>query len=171
MNANKNSITCIYVKNMRCYIAGFAFLPMICGSVMLWKSTWQVVAIPLAGFIMLGFLTLPNVMVLSLMTANTSGYTKKAISSAMLWAAYSISNGCAPLLVKTTEITEHYPTLCGTLVSTLSLGFLTTVFLRLYLQRLNKRRDSMAPVDELIKARNAFADLTDKENTNFRYVC
>lgn len=155
---------------MRHYLAIFGILPMLSGALMLWKSDWHNISVPLAGFIMLGFVTLPNIMILALMTANTSGFTKKTITTALLWGAYCITNGYSPLLVKTTEIKEHYPTLCKPLISVLCLAIVTVVVQRLYLMRENARRDREYPVDESTRVVTAFADLTDKENPNFRYV-
>lgn len=45
---------------------------------------------------------------------------------------------------------------------------LIIIFLRCYLKRINKRRDSEAVADE--RNLHAFEDLTDKQNPNFRYV-
>lgn len=154
---------------MRLWIAAFSTLPMITGATLLWKSSWLDNIPPLIGFILLGFFTLPYLMVIALMTANTAGHTKKAFTSAMLWGAYCVTNGVAPLLVKTTEITEHYPTLCAPLISVLCVGFVSCISLRFYLMWENKRRDQIVPVDEISHVQTAFADMTDKENPNFRY--
>jgi hypothetical protein len=155
---------------MRIFCLLFAIFPMIAGTVMLWKSSWQNKAVPAAGFIMLGFNTTPQLMVVTLLTANTSGFTKKSFTSAMIWIAYCVTNGWAPLIVKTQEVTEHYPTLCEPIISLLCVAFAAGVCLYAYLTYENKRRDRVAPVDEATKAQTAFADLTDKENPNFRYV-
>ena len=170
MAYSKRRVICLFVKNMRLYIAGFAMLPMIAGTLMLWKSSWVNKGVPVAGFIMLAFNTLPTLMILALLSANTGGFTKKAFTSAMVWAAYCITNGWAPLLVKPQEAEEHFPTLCIPLVSLLAVAFATVVCLRLYLMAENRRRDRIAPVNEISKAQTAFVDLTDKENPNFRYV-
>lgn len=136
---------------------------------MVWKASWAAVATPLAGFLLLGFFVTPYVMILSLMSANTGGHTKKAVTTAMVWGAYCTSNGVAPLLVRTTEAAKHYPSLFIPLMVLLSLCAIVLLGLQFYLRYCNKKRDTVAVVDEVAAGQTAFADLTDKENLNFRY--
>jgi hypothetical protein len=144
-------------------------LPVIAGSCIVWKGSWANVAVPLVGFYLLAFFACSYVMTLSLMSANTAGHTKKAVTAGVIWAMYCISNGVAPLLVKTSQTATHYPTLFEPLLVFLSLNVVLGITTRFYLQLLNKRRDAIAPVDENEAAMTAFEDLTDRENINFRY--
>lgn len=136
---------------------------------MVWKSSWASIGVPLAGFLLVGFFTVPYIMVLALMTANTGGHTKRVVTTALVWGAYCVSNGVAPLLVRTTETAEHYPTLFQPLIALSAASVVLTFGLRWHLQRCNRKRDQLGAVDEDSAARTAFADLTDKENPNFRY--
>jgi hypothetical protein len=144
-------------------------LPVITGSGIIWKGSWTNVAIPLVGFYLLAFFACSYVMILSLMSANTAGHTKKAVTAGLIWATYCISNGVAPLLVKTSESATHYPTLFKPLLAFLGVNVMLGIGTRIYLQSLNKRRDAVALVEEDDAARTAFEDLTDRENPNFRY--
>lgn len=80
-----------------------------------------------------------------------------------------MSNGIAPITVKTTEEADHYPT---TFISILLMQALTVVLLgcfRLYIFRLNKKRDEIRIVDTTEAAMTAFLDMTDRKNQNFRF--
>jgi hypothetical protein len=147
----------------------FSTLLVISGCVMIWKSNWKNLGIPLAGFYLLTFFALAYVMLLSLMTANTAGHTKKALTSGLVWASTVVSNAVGPLLVKTEEKAEHYPSLVKPLLAVLALSVAMIVVLRLYMSMQNKTRDAKGIVTEDALSQTAFADMTDKENTNFRY--
>lgn len=135
----------------------------------MWQVSWESVGAPLAGFMLVGFFTVPYIMVLALMTANTGGHTKKAVTTALVWGAYCVSNGVSPLLVRTTEVTEHYPSLFIPLIALVSFCVAAIITLQCYLKRCNAKRDAIASVDEQAANCMAFADLTDKENPSFRY--
>lgn len=109
-------------------------------------------------------------MILALMTANTAGYTKRAITTAIVWGAYCTPNGIAPLIVKGPEAPEHYPSMMISLVVLLTVAIVAIVVLRIYLQQSNKRREAFRHTDGDAVDASAFSDLTDKENPNFRYT-
>ena len=154
---------------MRCICAFICCLPVIAGSLMIWKSSWDVKAVPLWGLFLLGFFPAAHVMVLSLISANTAGHTKKAVTAGLLWVAYCASNGVAPLTVRTTEKVHHYPTAFKIILATTSLSVVLVTALYF---RENRRRDAAALADELpvaLVAETGFLDLTDKQNIYFRY--
>jgi sugar phosphate permease len=147
----------------------FACLPTLAGCIVIWKSSWTTYDAPLAGFYLLGFFAIIYVMILAMTSANTAGHTKKAFTSGLVWAAYCFGNGIAPLLVRTTEQAEHYPTLFKALIAFISATFVLTLALRFLLIGKNKSRDQRGLVLEDDAARTGFEDLTDGENPNFRY--
>jgi MFS family permease len=163
------SLWAIYVRNQRAHIIMFACPPTVAGCVIIWKSSWATYHAPLAGFYLLGFFSIIYVMILSIVSANTAGHTKKAFTAGLVWAAYCAGNGIAPLLVKTTEKAEHYPTLFKALVAFISGTFVFTLVLRFLLIGKNKSRDQQGLVVEDDAASTGFEDLTDGENPNFRY--
>jgi hypothetical protein len=136
---------------------------------MIWKSSWHNLAIPFAGFVLLGFFATAYVMLLSLMTANTAGHTKKALTSGLVWASAIISNAVGPLLVKSHEAEEHYPSLVIPIIAVMALSIVMIGVLRLYLQLQNRARDKAGVVTEADVRETAFEDMTDRENGNFRY--
>ncbi|KAG0646455.1 putative transporter [Hyphodiscus hymeniophilus] len=156
--------------NKRCYAAMFCCLPVFTGAFMIWRSDWQKNrAVSLWGFFMVTTFSGTQVMILSLVAANTAGHTKKAITSGLVWASYSTSNGIAPLLVKTEEKASHYPSAFIPIIATMVLVFVLLVLYRVYVLCLNKKRDSIRLVDMDEAARTGFLDITDRENGNFRY--
>ena len=136
---------------------------------MMWKSSWANISVPLAGFFLLGFFAVPYVMLLALMSANTAGHTKKVFTSGMVWSSAILSNAVGPLLVKTTETEEHYPTLVIPILAMLAMCVVLVTGFRFYILHLNKTRDARGPVSEDDLALTAFEDMTDHENPNFRY--
>ncbi len=145
-------------------------LPVIAGSAMIWRSDWEKgKATPLWGFYFISIFSTTLVMILTLMAANTAGYTKKALTSGLVWAAYCASNGVAPLLVFGREVGDHYPTTFKILISMTSFAFVLLGLFRVYVLRINKQRDEVKKVEKLDADRTAFMDMTDRENPNFRY--
>ncbi len=108
-------------------------------------------------------------MLLSIMTANTAGHTKKAVTAGLVWASYCISNGIAPVTILTPEEKDHYPTAFKLIIAFMSVTFALLVVLRFYLVRSNKKRDAVKLVSRDESARTAFMDMTDMMNQNFRY--
>jgi hypothetical protein len=70
---------------------------------------------------------------LALSAANTDGHTKKAFTSGLIWAAWGISNGVAPLWIKTLEAVHHYPSLFKGVISTAAIACAGGIVLRFYL--------------------------------------
>jgi hypothetical protein len=147
----------------------FCCLPVIAGSAMIWKSNWHHKAVPLWGFFIITVFSATYLMILSLVAANTAGHTKKAVTAGLVWASYSLSNGVAPLLVKTQEQANHYPSAFITIISMMSLTFVLLACYRAYILYLNKKRDNLRLVDQDAAVITGFLDITDLENENFRY--
>ncbi|KAH8697382.1 MFS general substrate transporter [Talaromyces proteolyticus] len=160
-----------YKKNTRCYLAIAGCLPVIAGSLMIWKSSWSNIAVPLWGLYFLCWYPISYVMLLALISANTAGHTKKAVTAGLIWAAYCSSNGIAPLAILTQEADRHYPTAFILFIAMTSFATCLVILLRFYLAWLNKRRDrKYGTVDDVAAAATAFQDLTDRENKHFRYT-
>lgn len=168
-----SGLIAVYIPNMRIYLALFAALPPIAGSVMVWQSgQWGPrfpKAQPLWGFYMMSTFSTTYVMLLAVMTANTAGHTKKAVTAGLVWASYCISNGIAPVTVLTQEEKDHYPTAFILIISFMSTCVVLLIALRFYLMSMNKKRDAVRLVSREESARTAFLDMTDKKNENFRY--
>ncbi|KAL4795804.1 hypothetical protein BDV19DRAFT_362117 [Aspergillus venezuelensis] len=73
---------------------------------MTWKSSWENQLVPLFGVYLFCCFGTPVDMIMSLVTSNTAGHTKKAAVAGMQWAAYCLGNGIAPRLVLAQEKRE-----------------------------------------------------------------
>lgn len=59
----------------------------------------------------------------------------------LVWSVYCISNGVAPLFVKTTENAEQYPSLFTGVIATASISIACSLLMRIYQMFANKKRD------------------------------
>ncbi|CUS25193.1 LAQU0S33e00100g1_1 [Lachancea quebecensis] len=126
----------------------------------------------LAGAYLLYVAPLAFICVLSIISSNTLGYTKKWTVSSINLVSYAASNLAGPQ----TFISKQAPSYTGAKISMLVCyaGCVVTLSL-LYLinSRENMRRDKVAAEcadDKKVIENLEFADLTDKENPNFRYA-
>ncbi len=158
---------------MRANLALLTSLPPIAGAIMIWTSgPWGEKfpkATPLWGFYMMTTFGAAYVMLLSLMTANTAGHTKKAVTAGLIWASSCISNGIAPVTILTQEEDAHYPTAFKLIIAFMSVAFVLLALFKFYLMRANEKRDAVKLVSREESARTAFLDMTDIKNSNFRY--
>lgn len=166
---NSDSFVSVYIQNMRIYIAVVCSMFVIAGASAIWKLSWASHAGPMAGFCILGFFAVSYVMILALMNANTAGHTKKAVTAGMIWAAYCVANGVSPLLILAPEEPTHYPTEFKTIIGALSANICIGLGLRFYLARENKSRNTVSLAEGQDLELTAYADLTDRENPNFRF--
>jgi uncharacterized membrane protein len=115
----------VFIRNTRTLCAMFCCLPVMAGSIMIWRSDWELSkAIPLWRFLFTSVSSTTFVMILTLMAANTAGHTKKAVTAGIVWVSYCASNGIARLTVKIEEEADHYPTAFITILAMMSLIFL-----------------------------------------------
>lgn len=124
----------------------------------------------LAGAYMLNIAPVSFICILSNISANTSGYTKKWTVSSITLATYAAANIAGPQ----TFISSQAPSYHGAKVAMVVCYAVMLIILgaiMLVNMKENRRRDKLAaesghePFDE-----TAFADLTDFENPNFRYT-
>lgn len=112
-------------------------------------------------------------MLLSLTTTNIAGHTKKVTSSGILFIGYCAGNIAGPFFYKESQ-KPTYPLGIWSMVVSHILEVVCVVLLWIYLRGENKRRDASQSINE--DASNskhlpgALEDVTDKENSNFRYV-
>jgi MFS family permease len=101
----------------------------------------------------------------SWVAANVAGHTKKVTMNAILLMSFCLGNIIGPLTFRQADAPDFVPAKITIIVTCGFAGGMTLV-LRAYYVRENKRRDNS--VDER-RVNDEFLDLTDKENTNFRY--
>ncbi|THW95553.1 MFS general substrate transporter [Aureobasidium pullulans] len=161
-------------RQTRCYFILLFLLPNISGSFGLAFLN----ADNKAGRLMCYYLTGPYnaafVMVLSLTTANVAGHSKKVVTNAVLFLGYCAGNIAGPFFYKTSQSPRYQLGIWSMIVSHLA-EVCIILLLRMLLSRENNRRDKIqSALPGGLEGRDlnatAFADLTDRENENFRYI-
>lgn len=105
-------------------------------------------------------------MIISLVTRNIAGQTKKGITMTLVFVGWAVGNLIAPQIFQEKDAPRYLP---GFIVHLVVYGvyLLLVVVTRIVL--LARNRQKAAQVAE-ISHDLAFQDLTDRENPNFRYV-
>lgn len=105
-------------------------------------------------------------MIISLITRNVAGQTKKGITMTMVFVGWSVGNLIAPQIFQEKDAPRYRP---GFLVHIVIYGVYVglVILTRVVLMARNRRKTQ--EVSE-VSHDLAFQDLTDRENPNFRYV-
>ncbi|KAH3661496.1 hypothetical protein OGAPHI_006343 [Ogataea philodendri] len=112
----------------------------------------------------------PYIASLTLIQANTAGYTKKVTCNAIYFVAYSVSNIIGPQFFKESQAPQ-YPLGIGSIFGAYALSVISLVIYMLLCYWDNRRREAKDPGG--LKAEDHqdtdFKDLTDLQNVHFRY--
>ncbi|OJJ07289.1 hypothetical protein ASPVEDRAFT_363578 [Aspergillus versicolor CBS 583.65] len=110
---------------------------------------------------------------LSVISSNVAGFTKRSVTSALMFVAYCVGNIIGPQLFLTSE-EPAYPTGMKAAVSGLALGAFFLLCLLLYYIFENRRRDAKyGPPTQLTEEEeraHALSNKTDLEIESFRYL-
>lgn len=131
------------------------------------------------------------VLLLSVLSANTAGHTKKILTNATLFVGLCVGNISGPFFYKSSQAPKYQLGIWSMIVAHLAEAVLI-IILRFLLKRENEKRDLQQGIDVASGVREgrgdefvdedeeerrrrdlddtAFADLTDRENENFRYI-
>ncbi|KAL2286776.1 hypothetical protein FJTKL_06342 [Diaporthe vaccinii] len=140
-------------RNIRIPLLITCCLPVIAGFIIIWKSGWGYrPAAPVVGYSIIGFFGPVVGLTIALAAGNVAGETKKSFTASAVFVAYC-----------------HYPELWTGLTVCYCITIISASALYYTLHRENKKRDALG-LDESERDRLAFKDLTDKENSYFRYV-
>lgn len=119
------------------------------------------------------------VLLISVLTANTAGHTKKVLTNATLFIGVCVGNIAGPFFYKTSQAPKYELGIWSMILCHI-LEVLVVFVLRYLLSRENKRRDILQGLDVTVNIEvddwetrrdldaTAFSDLTDRENLNFR---
>ncbi|KAJ5825180.1 hypothetical protein N7474_002318 [Penicillium riverlandense] len=158
------------VPNARIPMLIACCLPVIAGSVMIWKSHWGYhSATPVVGYALTGFFGPVVSLIITVGGSNVAGATKKTVMAATVFVAYSVGNIIGPQLVNSGTIAQHYPELWTGMIICYCITIVAALLLYHVLWRENKLRSAL-DLDEVQRDTIAFDDLTDKENPFFRYA-
>lgn len=121
----------------------------------------------MVGIWLFGASPVPYICLLSNISSNTAGHTKKVVSNAIFLIGYCVGNMIGPQTFKAEEA-PTYTTAKVTMVVCAVIQVLTLVSLLVYYVIENKRRNRRNETLDIEDSE--FADLTDKQNPEFRYV-
>ncbi|CDR43593.1 CYFA0S12e02344g1_1 [Cyberlindnera fabianii] len=125
----------------------------------------------LGGLFIMTTSDLGIICMLSIFQSNVAGHTKKVVGNAIFLIAYCAGNVIGPQTFKANEA-PNYPTAKGAIVGcyAASIFLMLVMFASYYFENKmrDKKRDALG--DAYVKQENIeFADLTDKQNPEFRY--
>jgi ACS family allantoate permease-like MFS transporter len=110
------------------------------------------------------------VALLSLVSSNVAGYTKKTTVGALYLIAYCVGNIIGPQTFRPGDKPRYIPAEI-TIIVCYSICALDLVFIHWYYQRQNKRNEAARAEPGYKKLdKQEFLDLTDRENPEFVYT-
>lgn len=158
------------IPNIRLIMLAACCLPVIAGSVMIWKASWFYHAsAPIAGYSILGSFAPVTSLIVSLSMANTAGNSKKSYAAAAVFVWYNVGNIVGPQLIVTQTVAQHYPRLWSSVIVCYALLVVLSGVLYVLFKRENARRERLG-LNREEGEKIAFDDLTDRENMYFRYA-
>lgn len=118
------------------------------------------------------------VIILSLVTSNISGHTKKSVTNSMIFLGVCTGNIAGPFFYKSSQAPQYTLGIWSMVVANLiEIGLIILLAIGLaWENRIRDRQQHTSNGEDLDYTRQleldrtAFSDLTDKENRNFRYV-
>ncbi|KAJ1028417.1 hypothetical protein NDA16_001584 [Ustilago loliicola] len=112
----------------------------------------------------------------SLLSRNVAGQTKRAVCTAMTFVGWAAGNSAGPQLFQAKDAPLYRSVFCGQLGCYVA-SIIVLLALRLYYVRQNNAKRIASNIlqgrpedaEDEVDLSNAFLDLTDKKNVNFRY--
>ncbi|CAK7217553.1 hypothetical protein SBRCBS47491_003198 [Sporothrix bragantina] len=113
-----------------------------------------------------------TVMLMSLLARNVAGQTKKSVSTAALFVAWAVGNTIAPQVFQSKDAPRYF-TCFSVHMGCYGVIVILLLILGWHLRKENKKKEAVQEQDwtaSETNLSNAFDDLTDRENPNFRYM-
>lgn len=156
--------------NNRCYVTILFVLPNVAGSFGLCFLPQSNQVGRLICYYLTGSYNASFVIILSILTANIAGHTKKVVTNAMIFLGVCAGNIAGPFFYKDDQAPQYSLGIWSMIVSHF-IEIALVLGLRTALAMENRRRDREQSEGQGLDLNDtAFSDLTDKENLNFRYV-
>ncbi|THX51312.1 putative MFS allantoate transporter, partial [Aureobasidium pullulans] len=112
----------------------------------------------------------PFVALLSLISTNVAGWTKKTTVAALYLIAYCVGNIIGPQTFRPADAPRYIPA-CIVIIVCYLLCIVDIVFIYWYCKRQNSKRANIRTSPDYVKAENQeWLDLTDRENPEFVYT-
>ncbi|BGP48685.1 hypothetical protein JCM10450v2_004561 [Rhodotorula kratochvilovae] len=111
------------------------------------------------------------IVVLSLISSNVSGSTKKTTVQALFFIFYAVGNLIGPQTFRQQDAPRYSPAL-ATATAVICFGIVDLALIWFLNVRENRRKEKITSDPGYVPKQNQeFLDLTDRENPAFRYVC
>lgn len=124
----------------------------------------------LAGYYLTGASATPFVALLSLISSNVAGYTKKTTVAAMYLIAYCVGNIIGPQTFRPKDAPRYVPAEI-TIIVCWGVCIADLYFIYWYCKRQNRAKEAIRNSEGYVRLENQeFLDLTDKENPDFVYT-
>lgn len=179
LETGKNSYSTICSSESLTFISryGYRILISMIGLVIAIIGVLLIVALPLsnnsgrlAGYYLTQAAPTPFVAILSLLSSNVAGYTKKTTVAAMYLIGYCAGNIIGPQTFKAKDAPRYVPAEI-TIIATWSLGLAIMAFIHVYCVKQNRKKEAVRNAEGYVKLENQeWLDLTDKENPEFVYT-
>ncbi|GKU04735.1 mfs protein [Fusarium langsethiae] len=153
-------------KNVRTIVMCVWLIPTLIAVNLFWQLPRSNKGGLLAGYYMCASFVGALIVALQMPASNVGGYTKRTTATAFVFLAYCIGNIIGPHGWIGSEA-PIYQTGCKLIIGCVAGQVIIAIILRFVLIRRNRLRDEQGPVIEDEDA--VLQDLTDFENTNFRY--
>ncbi|PYH93562.1 MFS allantoate transporter [Aspergillus ellipticus CBS 707.79] len=157
--------------NNRCVVAVLFLLPNLAGAFGLCFIPETNKVGRLICYYLTGSYNASFVLILSILTANIAGHTKKVVTNAMIFLGVCAGNIAGPFFYKSDQAPGYSLGIWSMIVSNF-IEIALIAFLRVALAWENRRREALQRGNrpDFDRDQTAFSDLTDKQNLNFRYV-
>ncbi|KAL3475561.1 major facilitator superfamily domain-containing protein [Aspergillus californicus] len=160
-------------KNTRVAMMIFNTSVSVIGMVLVWKLDNTHAEARVAGLALSAVFAANTPLSLSIISSNVAGFTKRSITSAMLFIGYCVGNIAGPQFFYESE-EPAYPTGMTASVAGLAFGAFFLILLLAYYKYENARRDRLYGPPEAFTESEEFAqglsNKTDMEIESFRYI-
>ncbi|KAL6241218.1 hypothetical protein RBB50_011897 [Rhinocladiella similis] len=165
---------CLKIANTRTWCMITALTIALVGSVMVFAAPYHNKAALLAGYYMIFAFPTGYILLLSMISANTAGHTKKVVTNSLAMIGYSTGNIIGPQFFKPSQ-QPRYGLGIGACLVSFAILIVTLIGVRVYLVLQNKRRESTrqqmsGQVEDHATSEFDFKNLTDKQNPLFVYA-
>ncbi|TNY23534.1 permease of the major facilitator superfamily [Rhodotorula diobovata] len=143
------------------------------GVLLIWLLPTEIKVGRLIGYYLSLVATVGFIVVLSLLSSNVSGSSKKTTVSALFFIFYAVGNLIGPQTFRAQDAPRYGPAL-ATFAAVIGFGMADLALIWWLNARENRRRDEAARDKGYEQQQEVNADeldLTDRENPAFRYVC
>lgn len=124
----------------------------------------------LGAYYLTGASATPFVALLSLISSNVAGYTKKTTVAAMFLIAYCVGNIIGPQTFRPSDAPRYVPAEI-TIIVCYGVCILDMYFIYWYCRRQNAKKQALRDAPGYVRLENQeFLDLTDGENPDFVYT-